>query len=110
MDQSLQDSLRQLKQARLIVLKDPKLFPTIVGAILPNIAPETSVECRRWGGEFLTEAFGTPAVSLDDKEAMSLSVLSHIRAMIESPNQDAEVLKSTVQVAASMYPLVFKWM
>lgn len=93
----------------MLLLKDPKLHPTIVPAIIPSIGPAAHLECRRWGGEFLSEVFGNPLVSPENKEAISLSVVQLLRQLIETPNQDAQVVKSVVQVAASVYPFIFKW-
>lgn len=107
---SVADQIRQLEGARKLVLGDVSYYPTVVQATLPIIGPSAQVEFRRWGAEFLSEAFATPAVALSQKETLSLLVLETLKSLAEDPRQDVMVLRSVIQTAASVYPLALRWM
>lgn len=107
---SVPDQIRQLQGARKLVLGDVSYYPQVIQATLPIIGPSAQVEFRRWGAEFLSEAFATPAVPLSQKETLSLLVLETLRLLVEDPNQDVMVLRSVIQTAASVYPLALRWM
>ncbi len=104
------EQLRQLNDVRKVVLGNSSHYPVILQGILPIISPSSLPELRRWGAEFLAEAFGTPALPSRDKETLSLLVLDSLKVMVEDPNEDVHVLRSTIQVAASIYPFVMRWM
>lgn len=104
------DQIRQLEGARKLVLGDVSYYSTVVQATLPIIGPSAQVEFRRWGAEFLSEAFATPAVALSQKETLSLLVLETLKSLAEDPRQDVMVLRSVIQTAASVYPLALRWM
>ncbi|KAL8295454.1 hypothetical protein RB597_008709 [Gaeumannomyces tritici] len=106
---SVAEQIRQLNDARKHVLLDPKVYSSIVQGVLPIIGPSSVPELRRWGSDFLAEAFATPSLPTRDKETLSLLVLETLRAMIENPKEDIYVLKSALQTAASIYPLVIRW-
>ncbi|KAI0402044.1 mRNA cleavage and polyadenylation specificity factor complex subunit [Xylaria palmicola] len=106
---SVTDQIRQLEDARKLVLKDVSYYPQVIQASLPIIGPSALVEFRRWGSEFLAEAFATPAVPLANKETLSLVVLDTLKALVEDPKQDVLVLRSVIQAAASIYPLAMRW-
>lgn len=105
-----EEQLKQLEDARKLVLGDSAYYPQIVQGILPIIGPESRVELRRWGADFLAETFSSPTLPPAQKETLSLIVLETLKSMIENPSQDPSVVKSVVQTAASIYPLVFRWM
>lgn len=108
---SVPDQIRQLEGARKLVLGNPvTYYPQVIQATLPIIGPSAQVEFRRWGAEFLAEAFSTPAVPLSQKETLSLLVLETLKHLVEDPNQDVMVLRSVIQTAASVYPLALRWM
>lgn len=107
---SVEEQLNQLGDARKLVLGDSAYYPQIVQGILPIIGPEARVELRRWGADFLAETFATPALPLQQKETLCLIILDTMRSMIENPNEDVGVIKSVVQTASSIYPLVLRWM
>ncbi|KAG4435077.1 hypothetical protein IFR05_009436 [Cadophora sp. M221] len=109
MESPVDDQINQLENARKLVLTDVVHYPQVVQGILPIGAPGARVELRRWVSEFLAETFASPAVSPQQKETMSLIVLETLKTMIENPQEDAAVVKSVVQTAASIYPLVFRW-
>lgn len=107
---SVSDQIRQLNDARKLVLGDVKYYPTVVKSILPIVGPTAGVELRRWGADFLAEAFATPALPGSEKETMQLFVLDTLQTMVETPNEDAHVLRSAIQTAASIYPFALRWM
>ncbi|KAI1197944.1 mRNA cleavage and polyadenylation specificity factor complex subunit [Nemania serpens] len=106
---SVADQIRQLEGARNLVLKDVSYYPQVIQATLPIIGPSSQVEFRRWGSEFLAEAFATPAVPLSSKETLSLVVLDTLKALVEDPKQDVLVLRGVIQASASIYPLAMRW-
>ncbi|KAI3332181.1 hypothetical protein HD806DRAFT_185333 [Xylariaceae sp. AK1471] len=106
---SVADQIRQLEGARKLVLKDVSYYPQVIQATLPIIGPSSQVEFRRWGSEFLAEAFATPAVPLSSKETLSLVVLDTLKSLVEDPKQDILVLRAVIQAAASIYPLAMRW-
>lgn len=106
---SVPDQIRQLADARKLVLGDVSYYGQVIQATLPIFGPSAHVELRRWGAEFLAEAFATPAVPLGQKETLSLQVLDTLKALVEDPNQDVLVLRSVIQTSASVYPLAMRW-
>ncbi|KAL7628005.1 hypothetical protein AAE478_002201 [Parahypoxylon ruwenzoriense] len=106
---SVPDQIRQLEGARKLVLGDVSYYPQVIQATLPIIGPSAQVEFRRWGAEFLAEAFATPAIPLHQKETLSLLVLETLKLLVEDVNQDVMVLRSVIQAAASIYPLAIRW-
>ena len=109
-DSSVAEHLRQLDTARKLVLGDAAYYPQIVQGILPIIGATARLELRRWGADFLSETFASPALPQDQKQTLCLLVLDTLNAMLDVPTQDTQVLKSVIQTAASVYPLVFKHM
>lgn len=103
------EQIRQLNDARKHVLLDVKVYSSIVQGILPIIGSKSAPELRRWGADFLAESFATPSLPSRDKETMSLMVLETLRAWVENPNEDIYVVRSAIQTAASIYPLVVRW-
>lgn len=106
---SLTDQVRQLNDARKLVLSDVKYYPNVVRGILPIIGPGAALELRQWGANFLAEAFATPALSSGEKETMHPYVLATLESLLEKDGEDAYVLRSVIQTAASIYPVAMKW-
>ncbi|KAI1093063.1 hypothetical protein F5B19DRAFT_451914 [Rostrohypoxylon terebratum] len=106
---SVQDQIRQLEGARKLVLGNASYYTQVIQASLPIIGPSAQVEFRRWGAEFLAEAFATPAIAPGQKETLSLLVLETLKLLVEDVNQDVAVLKGVIQTAASIYPLALRW-
>ncbi|EHL02437.1 putative mRNA cleavage and polyadenylation specificity factor complex subunit pta1 [Glarea lozoyensis 74030] len=116
---SVDQQIKLLEEARRVVLNDPNYYQQIIQGILPLIDPRgkgepqrdtaSKVELQRWGAEFLAETFASPAIPPQQKETLCLTVLEALRSMLDDPNQDNAVVKSVVQTAASIYPLVFRW-
>ncbi|KAI1977768.1 hypothetical protein LOZ53_004874 [Ophidiomyces ophidiicola] len=105
---SLVEQMSQLDAARNLVLGDAALYPQIVHGIIPIIGPSSRLELRRWGAEFLAETFASPAFPQSAKQKLSTEILQTIQELLDIQNEDAAVVKSVVQVAASVYPLVFR--
>lgn len=106
---SVPDQIRQLEGARKLVLGDVSYYPQVIQATLPIIGPTAQVEFRRWGADFVSEAFATPAVTLSQKETLSLLVLETLMLLVQDTKQDPMVLRSVIQTAASIYPLALRW-
>ncbi|KAM0216632.1 hypothetical protein ACHAPA_007582 [Fusarium lateritium] len=106
---SVSDQIRQLDDARKLVLGDVKYYPSVVKGILPIIGPSAPLELRRWGAEFLAEAFATPALPNGEKETMQPYVLPTLESMLENEREDPQVLRSVIQCIASIYPLAMRW-
>lgn len=104
------DLTAQLNQAREVVLNNPANYPTIVPSILPIIGQSADIELRRWGAEFLAETFASPLLPADQKQQLCLLVLDKLRELLDAPTEDVAVVKAIVQAAASIYPLLFRYM
>ena len=107
---TVEQQINQLNDARKLVLQDANFYPQIIQGILPIIGPTARVEFRRWGADFLAETFASPNVLAHQKETLTLLMLDTLKSMIENPHEDSAVVKSVVQTAASIYPLVVRWM
>ncbi|KAG5927276.1 hypothetical protein E4U42_002392 [Claviceps africana] len=105
---SVPDQIRQLNDARKLVLGDVNYYQSVVRGLLPIIGPNAPVELRRWGAEFLAEAFSTPALPNGEKETMQLYVLATVESLLNE-REDPQVLRSVIQTAASIYPLAMRW-
>ncbi|KAK4936084.1 hypothetical protein LTR10_022986 [Elasticomyces elasticus] len=105
---SAAEMIPQLEAARKLALADPQVYNQVLPGILPIIGPNAHIEVRRWGADFLAEAFASPSMPTSQKEQLSSEVVPTLRAMLDMPGQDMEVIKSVVQAAASLYPLVFR--
>ncbi|OCK80984.1 hypothetical protein K432DRAFT_381741 [Lepidopterella palustris CBS 459.81] len=103
------ETLSQLESARALALSDAAYYNQIVPGVLPIIGAGSNaiIELRRWGADFLAETFASPTLGLEDKQKLSLLVLETLRENLETVN-DLGVVKSVVQAAASIYPLVFR--
>lgn len=109
------DTIRQLDSARDIVLRDATIYPQVVPGVLPVIGSSTAVEQRRWGADFLAETFASPVISAENKQKMCVesAVLDTLKGYLNrkeemGQDEDPTVIKSAVQCAASVFPLVFK--
>ena len=107
---SVTDQINQLEAARQLVLADSVLYSQIVQGILPIVSANARIELRRWGAEFLAETFASPALALQQKEALSVIVLQTLRDLLEAPGEDVGVVKGVIQAATSIYGLIFRYM
>jgi len=104
------NAVAQLDKARMLALGDPAFYAQIVPGILPITGPTAALELRRWGSDFLAETFSCPTLPADQKQQLSLVVLQTLKDFLEITGEDTAVIKSVVQCATSIYPLVFKHM
>ncbi|KEF51773.1 uncharacterized protein A1O9_12110 [Exophiala aquamarina CBS 119918] len=102
------DMIPQLEAARKLALGDPQVYNQVLPGILPIIGPNAHLEVRRWGADFLAEAFASPSVPPHQKEQLSIEVIPTLRGILENQHEDVSVVRSAVQAAASLYPLVFR--
>ncbi|KAK4957104.1 hypothetical protein LTR10_005062 [Elasticomyces elasticus] len=105
--------LKSLNEARNICLATPSIYPQVVPGVLPVVGPQQPLELRRWGSDFLAETFASPVLPAEDKQKLCLGVLDTLRSYLYrkeevGEEEDAAVVKSAVQCAASIYPLVFR--
>lgn len=105
------DMIPKLEEVRQACLADASHFVSVVPGVVPIIQGAQAVDLRRWGAEFLAEAFATPELLDHQKEQiLSEPVLALLRSMLDNPGEDAAVVKSTVQASASIYPHIFRKM
>ena len=104
------EQLEQLNAARRIVLENPAYYDKIVKGTLPIIGPTSTLELRRWGADFLAESLASPVLSSRERENLTVAVLHTLKELVESPNEDSLVLKSSITAAATAYPVILKWM
>jgi len=108
---NVNDTIKQLNQARDLCLADPNnLYPQIVPGLAPIIHANAELELRRWGADFLAETFASPVLAAEHKQSLSTKVLEGLRGYLDKSAEDATVVKSVVQTAASIYPFVFRHM
>jgi len=105
---STSETITQLNKARLLALGDSAYYPQIVPGVLPLIGPSGPLDLRRWGADFLAETFASPMLASDMKQNLSLQVVQVLKQFLDTSGEDAAVIKSVVQTATSVYPLVFK--
>lgn len=101
--------LPQLEELRKACLGDSAQYIAVVPGIVPIIQSTAALDVRRWGADFLAEAFATPTLPGAQKEQLITdTVMALLRAMLESPTEDAAVVRSAVQACSSAYPYVFR--
>ncbi|RMZ91851.1 hypothetical protein DV736_g891, partial [Chaetothyriales sp. CBS 134916] len=102
------EMIAQLEAARKLALRDAQVYVQVVPGILPIIGPNAAVEVRRWGADFLAEAFASPALGHAQKEQMTAEVVPVLKSFVDNAAEDVAVVRSVVQAATSIYPLVFR--
>lgn len=101
-------TIEQLNSARALALGDGRYYPTIMPGVVPIISKQDQpLEVQRWGADFLAEAFGSPTWPLEAKETMAPLSLGGIKQFLDNAT-DTSVIKSAVQAAASIYPVMYK--
>jgi symplekin len=102
--------LDQLEAARKLALVDGANYPNIIPGVLPIVGANSNatLELRRWGAEFLQEAFSSPTWPPELKESRALGgVLESLREYLDVV-QDRGVIKSAILTAATIYPLMYR--
>ncbi|KAK5087909.1 hypothetical protein LTR05_002124 [Lithohypha guttulata] len=108
-NQSAAEMLPRLEQVRRVCLEDPNQYSSVVTGVVPILQGQHAVEVRRWGAEFIAEVFATPALPGQQKEQMiSDMVMTLLRRMLDTPNEDTTVVKTAIQACASIYPYMFR--
>ena len=105
---SLVEQMSQLDAARNLVLGDAALYPQIVHGILPIIGVNARLELRRWGAEFLTETFSSPAFPQQPKQKLATEILGAVNDLLNTPENDETVVGGAIMTAASIYVLIFR--
>lgn len=103
-------TLQQLNEARKLALQNASLYAQIAVPVFPLVNANAPLELQRWGADFLSEIFSSPVLALEGKTKIALEALGLLKEYLESSAQDEWVLKSTIQAAASVYPLIFRYM
>lgn len=112
--------IASLNQARALALADPSMYSKVLPAVLPILSssnnPNLSPELKSWGADFLAEIFSSPTLSADSKQGMVIQVLPVLREFLELPGGQTATpidqigtVKSVIQAAASVFPLVFRY-
>ncbi|KAB8356605.1 hypothetical protein FH972_024187 [Carpinus fangiana] len=105
---SSESTISRLEGARKLALSDSVHYPAIVQGVAPIIGQGAALDLRRWGADFLAETYASPAFAVEEKVKLSFAALPILKAYLEADDQDDAVVKSSVQAATSMYPLVFR--
>ncbi|KAK3072794.1 hypothetical protein LTR53_006166 [Teratosphaeriaceae sp. CCFEE 6253] len=105
--------LKSLNEARAICLATPAIYPQVVPGVVPVVGPAAPLALRRWGADFLAETFASPVLPAEEKQRLALGVLDTLNGYLyrreeQGEEEDVAVVKSAVQCAASLYPLVFR--
>lgn len=105
------DMIPKLEQVRQACLADASQYLSVVPGIVPIVHSAQAVDIRRWGADFIAEAFATPELRDHQKEQIISDVLlALLRSRLDNPLEDSVVVKSTIQACASIYPHVFRRM
>lgn len=107
---SIEEQIKQLDDARKLMLSDATYYSQIIPGLLPLTNRDARIELKRWVADFLAETFASPQLPAQQKEKLALTVLDTLRSLVENPHEDPIVVESVVQTAASIYPLVLRWM
>lgn len=102
--------IENLQNARRIVLHDPRHYPTIVTAIQRCFQDKSNISARVWMANLLAESFGAPTWSQEQKEPQALAMLEILEGMVSEKDTNTEMVKSGIQIAASIYRIVFNYM
>lgn len=108
---SVSDTIKQLAQARSMCLADPKnLYTQIIPGLAPVIHAGAALELRRWGTEFLSEAFSSPMLAASQKQELAIGILDNLKGYLDNADEDAMVVKSVIQIASTIYQFVVRHM
>lgn len=104
-DLSVEDQIQQLNQAKAVVAQNAVHYADIVNGILP-IAQKPNTSLRRWCSSFFIDAFNSFSLSQEKKQSMAINCLETISILLN--DNDYEVQKNTVTVAATVFGLIFQ--
>jgi symplekin len=105
-------ALQPLIQARSAALENPSLYPQVLPPILGLLTDKhnPSIELRRWVADFLAEILASPVLETEEKEKMALLILPVLKTFLDTAGEDVILMKNVIQAAASLYPLIFRYM
>lgn len=104
----LKEQVVELSRYREYALRDANQYPNIIAFVVSRAGPASAPELRKWGADFLAEAFASPMLPPDRKQFLALKLLTTFKAYLDDSNQDAGVLRSAVQVLTNVYPFIFR--
>lgn len=100
--------LKQLEGARLTALNNPSVYDHFIPGFTTLVQQNPDRDIRRWGADFVAEAFSQPLMPSAQKEELVGSVVPFLRHLLEAQPVDVPIVRSAIQAAASIYPLVFR--
>lgn len=100
--------LKQLEGARLTALQSPEVYNQFIPGFTSLVQQNPDRDIRRWGADFVAEAFSQPLMPSAQKEELVNSVVPFLRHLLEAQPIDVPIVRSVIQAAASIYPLVFR--
>lgn len=103
-------TLKQLAHARTAALQDASLLRQVMGPIIGLATECPDRPLRRWTARFIAEAAAAARLPADETERLDLALLPVVRYFLEDGAFDPVVWKASVQAAASLYPVVFRYM
>jgi symplekin len=116
---AVNSQMSQLNHARNLALADPTMYSKVLPVILPILHANNnpSPTLRSWGADFLAETFSSPTLDMDVKQTFSVQALPLLMEFLTLPHgvqttpiEQTGMVKSAIQTAASVYPLVFRHM
>jgi symplekin len=116
---AVSSQMSQLNHARNLALADPTMYSKVLPVIMPILHAHNnpSPQLRSWGADFLAETFSSPTLATDVKQTFSVQVLPLLMEFLTLPHgaqttpiEQTGLVKSAVQAASSVYPLVFRHM
>lgn len=99
---SVDEQITLLDQAKATVAQDAAHYPDLVRGIL-QIAQNPSVSLRRWCSSFFIDAFTSFELEEEKKQALAVDCMETILFLLR--DQDYQVQKNAITVAASVYGL-----
>lgn len=100
--------IQQLNAVRLHALESPDTYDGLLRQIVPLLQTSAPLDLRRWTADFISETFANQALHPDKKQPLAIAILPHLQQSLEAEAQDAAVIKSLVQAATCIYPLIFR--
>ena len=99
---SVEEQIKQLDQVKAVVAQDAAHYPEIVRGILP-ITQKPNVSLRRWCSSFFIDAFTSFSLDEEKKRALAVDCMETILLLLY--DQDYEVQKNAITIAANVYGL-----
>lgn len=100
----VEEQIRLLDQAKAALAQDPAHYPDLARGIL-KIAQKPNTSLRRWCSSFFIDALTSFSLEDDQRQALAVECIDTVLVLLQ--DEDFIVLKNTITVAASVYPLGF---